>query len=282
MSEVIRVGIAKFGCLGIIPVIEYLLDERAERKDIRTYVAGSGSKLDPEICTEIANAILNFKPHIALALSPNAALPGPTKGRSILKEAGIPTIVISDKPAKKIREKLEAEGFGYMIIEAESMIGARREFLDPTEMALYNSDLLRVLAITGVFNLVIREIDRVIEDLKTGNSLTLPKLVINREKALEASGLTNPYAKCKAMAAHEISSRVSDLTIEGCFVIKEMEKYIPIVASAHEMMRIAAKLADEAREIEKGIDSVFRMPHHPKGMLLKKWKLIEKPLKPNS
>jgi methylenetetrahydromethanopterin dehydrogenase len=58
---------------------------------------------------------------------------------------------------------------------------------------------------------------------------------------------------------------------------KEMEKYIPIVASAHEMIRYAAKLVDEARELEKSTDVVSRKPHHPEGQILSKKELMEKP-----
>jgi methylenetetrahydromethanopterin dehydrogenase len=52
---------------------------------------------------------------------------------------------------------------------------------------------------------------------------------------------------------------------------------VPIVAAAHELLGEAAKLAKEAREIEKYSDSVLRMPHARKGELLKKTKLMEKP-----
>ena len=48
------------------------------------------------------------------------------------------------------------------------MIGARREFLDPTEMTIYNSDIIKVLAATGAFNLVIEAIDEAIESVKKG------------------------------------------------------------------------------------------------------------------
>jgi len=82
------------------------------------------------------------------------------------------------------------------------------------------------------------------------------------------------------MAAHEISRRVAGLTTEACFMVKEWERYTSIAAAAHEMMRHAAKLAEEAREIEKGGDTVLRKPHHPNGTILEKRKLIEKPTKP--
>ena len=41
--------------------------------------------------------------------------------------------------------------FGYIIMKGDAMIGARREFLDPIEMADYNGNLVKVLALTGAF-----------------------------------------------------------------------------------------------------------------------------------
>jgi methylenetetrahydromethanopterin dehydrogenase len=38
------------------------------------------------------------------------------------------------------------------------------------------------------------------------------------------------------------------------------QKYIPFVACAHETVQIAARLAEEAREIEKYNDSLMRKP----------------------
>ena len=48
-------------------------------------------------------------------------------------------------------------------------------------------------------------------------------------------------------------------------------------ATGHEMMRAAAQLAIDAREIEKGNDSVFRKPHMKDGSQKTKTKLYEKP-----
>ena len=50
-----------------------------------------------------------------------------------------------------------------------------------------------------------------------------------------------------------------------------------MIASAHEAVRTAALLADEAREIEKGSDSVLRTPHSKKGTIRKKRSLMDKP-----
>jgi len=278
---VVRVGFGKVGNIGSAPLLEFLLDERAERKDIEVCVVSSGAKMGVENATDVAKRLTEFKPDLAVVTSPNAALPGPTKLREILTGGRIPTIVISDSPARKAVQDIEKSGAGYLIVEADSMIGARREFLDPSEMALFNADILKILAVTGVLNVLWQEIDRVIQSIQKGVNPVLPRIVVNKEKAVESSGLNNPYARAKAIAAHEIARRVADLTGEGCFVVKEWERYTQLVAAAHEMLREAATLADEAREIEKAEDMVIRTPHDSEGGTLKKRKLLEKPSKPD-
>ena len=281
MSEsIVKIGILKIGCIGSAPLLEFLLDERAEREDLETRVVGTGASMAKKRCEDAATELAGYKPNLAVVLSPNATLPGPGAAREILAKNGIPTVVISDSPTRKIAKDLEAAGFGYIIPEAESMIGARREFLDPVEMSLFNSDIIKVLAITGVFNIIIESIDNAIQAIKKGEKPVLPKLIVDKEKAINASGLKNPYARSKAMAAYEVSSRVVGMSSEGCFIIKEWERYTTVVATAHEMMRYAAKLADEAREIEKGEDSVLRQPHARDGVKMRKTRLIEKPTRP--
>ncbi|KYH38140.1 MAG: methylenetetrahydromethanopterin dehydrogenase [Candidatus Bathyarchaeota archaeon B24] len=277
---VVKVGFAKVGNIATAPLIEFLLDERADRNDIDVRVVSSGAKMGVEQAEEVAKKLLEFKPDFAVVTSPNATLPGPKRLRELLAEGGIPVIVVSDAPAKKIVKKLQEAGFGYIIVTADAMIGARREFLDPVEMALFNADLIKVLAVTGVFNIVQVELDKVIDAFKNGEKPTLPRIVIDKDKAVEAANFSNPYAKAKAMASFEIARRVADLTVEGCFMVKEWERYTLLVAAAHEMMKTAAKLADEARELEKATDSVYRSPHSRAGLILSKRKLIEKPAKP--
>jgi methylenetetrahydromethanopterin dehydrogenase len=279
---VVRIGFGKIGNIGSAPLLEFLLDERAERKDIEVRVFSSGAKMGVEQAVDVAQRLSEFKPDLAVVTSPNAALPGPTKLRETLIGSGIPTIVISDAPAKKTMQDIEKSGAGFLIVEADSMIGARREFLDPSEMALFNADLFKVLTVTGVLNVLWQEIDKVIQSIQKGATPVLPRIVVNKEKAIESSGLNNPYAKAKAVAAHEIARRVADLTVEGCFVMKEWERYTQLVAAAHEMMREAARLADEAREIDKEEDVVLRTPHNSEGSVLQKRKLLEKPSKTDS
>jgi methylenetetrahydromethanopterin dehydrogenase len=279
---VLKVGFAKVGNIGSAVLIEFLLDERAEREDIDVRVVSSGAKLGVEQATEVGQTLVGLKPNLVIITTPNAALPGPTKLREIFKEANLPTITVSDAPAKKAVKSIEEAGQGYIIVEADSMLGARREFLDPVEMALFNADIIKVLAITGAYNILRNEIDAVIDALKRGEKPSLPRIIIDKEKAIANSGLQNPYARAKAMAAYEMARRVADLTVEGCFVVKEMERYMPLIAAGHEMLAAAALLADEARSIEKCNDTVYRSPHYDDGTILRKYKFAEKPSKPSS
>jgi methylenetetrahydromethanopterin dehydrogenase len=279
LSRVVKIGVVKAGCIGTLPLIEFLLDERAERTDIDVRVVGSGAKLGLEQCIEVAGQMAKQRPDFVLLVGPAQQTQGPSEARKMLAKAGIPAVVISDGPAKKLVKEFEEAGLGYIIVEADSMIGARREFLDPAEMALYNADVIRVLAVTGVFNVVVREIDSIIQSLKKGEKPNLPRIIVDKEKAVEAAGFKNPYAKAKAVAAHEISRHAAELNTEACFKVEDWTKYVPLTAAGHEMMRTAAKLADEAREIEKSGDSVLRKPHHKDGSTGEKRTLIEKPSK---
>ena len=284
MSEkkVVKICILKLGAIGSSVLLEYLLDERAEREDIEVRVFSTGAKMfASKYGEELANIVADQDFDLYIVASPNATVKGPTKAREVLREKGKRVIVISDAPTKKIVEDLNAKGFGYFIVLGDAMIGARREFLDPVEMALFNADIIKVLAITGVFRALHKEINRVIDELKAGKEPELPKIVLDKETVVTKYGeFKNPYAKAKAMAAYEIARRVADVTVEGCFKVQEWERYTALVAAAHEMMRNAAKLAEEAREIEKANDTVVRTPHHPDGTILYKEKLIEKPKGP--
>lgn len=274
----VRIGFLKVGNIATSPMVEFLLDERAEREDMEVRVLTSGANMSPEQSEDVAKSMLALKPDLVFVVSPNAATKGPTRAREVLAEAGVPVVVISDGP-KKLLEELQEKGMGGIIIEADSMIGARREFLDPIEMAIFNAEAIKVLSATGVYNLVYKTIDALIEQLKAGKKPELPLINVTRKKALKAAGYTNPYAEAKAAAAYEMAKRVANLTTQACFKEKDWEVYTALCAAAHELMRSAAILADEAREIEKYGDSVLRMPHFDDGSILKKRKLIEKPKK---
>ncbi len=264
------IGVIKTGNIASSLVLDLLLDERADRKNIDVRVATSGAKMNPEDCEEVAEQIIGLDPDLILYTTPNPSTPGPLKVIDMLK--GKRAIVIGDAPGIKIKDKLVEAGLGYIFVKADSMIGARREFLDPTEMAIFNGEMLKVLSITGAFRVIYEEIDRSIDEKDY-----LPEVIIDSDVAVSRSGIKNPYARAKAKAAYEMAEKVGELNIKACFVQKEPEEYVQTVASAHELLRAASALADEAREIEKAGDKVERKPHSPDGKVLKKDKLMDRP-----
>jgi len=276
--ERVRVGVVKCGNIGTAPLFELLLDELADREDIIVRSITTGSKMMAEAVEEALTCMFEFSPHLLIFISPNPAVQGPKRAREILSEKKIPCIFISDAPGKRLREEFEKLGFGYIIVMGDPLIGARKEFLDPTEMAIFNSNVIKVLAITGVYNIILREIDRIIHNLKENLIPELPKLIIDTAEIRDRSDLKNPYGKAKVMAAYELTKKIAEINTKACFVEKEKEKYIPLVACAHEIAQVAAKLAEEAREIEKYSDSLVRRPHARDGKPKIKEKLMEKPV----
>lgn len=266
-----KIGVIKTGNIATSLVLEFLLDERADRDNLDASVSTSGAKMDPKSAEEAASKVLEMKPELVLYSTPNPSAPGPKKVISML--SGRKAVVIGDSPGIEIKAELEEAGLGYIFVKADSMIGARREFLDPSEMALFNSDMLKVLAVTGALRAVQEELDRCIES----KGSYLPRVVVDKKRAIASSGIENDYARAKAMAALEMAEKVGEIDVKGCFFTKDMENYVPEVASAHELLRAAAKLADEVREIEKVGDEVYRTPHSRDGKILKKRKLMQKP-----
>jgi len=262
MSEkVLKIGILKNGTIGSSLLLAFLMDERAEATRINVFEVTSGAKMHPpEICTKTMEELLKWGPELIIMSSPNAALPGPKAAREMA--GSIPTIIISDSPAKKAVEEIQEKNMGYILVNCDSMIGARRPFLDPIEMSIFNADLLKVLAITGSLQVIAEELNKVILGMLEGNSPQLPQIIIDANKAVETAKFSNPYARAKAIAAFELAASVSKITGRACFQLKERSEYMPLLAAAHEMMRSAAILCDNAREIEKSNDTVIRRPHH--------------------
>jgi len=238
----------------------------------------TGSKMGVEDIEEALPKIFELKPDLLVLVSPNLSMPGPAKVREKLSKSHIPSVVISDAPGKRIKTELEKQRLGYIIIMGDPLIGARREFLDPVEMAIFNSSIIKVLAITGVYRLIYLEIDSVVKAIKSGRNPILPRLVIDVDSIRDNSDFINPYARAKAMAAYELTKKIAEINYQACFVEKESDNYVPLVASAHEIAQIAARLAEEAREIEKFNDTLVRKPHSKSGKLKVKTKLMLRPV----
>lgn len=270
----IKIGVIKTGNIASSLVLELLLDERADRKDISVRAATSGAKMSPSDVEGLPEKILKENPDLILYATPNPGAPGPQK--VIEKLAGKKAIVIGDAPGIKIKDRLQGAGFGYVFVKADSMIGARREFLDATEMVLFNAEMLKVLSVTGAARALQEEVDKSIEAIKNKREY-LPQVVLDAATAIGYSGIKNPYARAKAMAAYEMAEKVGEINVKACFAVKEASSYVPMVAEAHELLRCAAKLCDEVREIEKVGDEILRTPHSSEGRVLSKRKLEEKP-----
>ncbi len=266
-KQTIRIGIFKCGNIGTSPILELLLDELADRRDIKVRTVTTGSKMGLADVEEALPKIFDFKPDLLVLTSPNTALPGPAKAREEISNSGLPGLVITDAPGKRVKEELEKQGLGFIIVTGDPLIGARKEFLDPVEMALFNSNISKILAVTGVYRIVYQEIDRIIQDLKTSSKCSiLPRLILGLKAIRDNSDLKNPYAKAKAMAAYALCEKVAAVNTQACFMEKDREKYIPLVACAHEIAQAAARLAEEAREIEKYGDTLVRRPHAKDGL----------------
>ena len=117
------------------------------------------------------------------------------------------------------------------------------------------------------------ELDKVIDQVKAGKK--------GATWYSKVSNLSLPRASFQHIYAKPVPPTRSPgscgRNVKGCFMTKEWEKYIPIVASAHEMMRQAMLLCDEARNLEKAVDGVIRKPHKKTGEIVSKTALISKP-----
>jgi methylenetetrahydromethanopterin dehydrogenase len=272
----VKVTFVKIGYIATTTVIDALLDERSGRKDLQMRVVSSSVSMEEDASIDVAKIAAGIPSDLYVVVSPNAAMPGPTRAREALRATGKPIIVVSDEPSRKTLKENPVEGLGFIIVTNDPMIGAKQSFLDPVEMALFNSDAIKVLAVTGSFRIIQQELDKVIEQLGRGEKPMLPQVVIEKEAALAAAHISNPYAQGKAIAAFEAARRVAALSTEGTFKIEEPERYLPILAAAHELIRLAAKTADEAREVEKANDTAVRLAHFSKGETRKKTKLGDK------
>jgi methylenetetrahydromethanopterin dehydrogenase len=275
----VKIGFIKMGNLGMSQVVDLILDEIAAREGIEIKSFGTGAKMGKDEAADTKKFKELYNADFYVIISPNASAPGPTAAREIWNDR--PMIVISDGPTKKDdRQALQDAGFGYIILKVDPLIGAKREFLDSVEMASFNSDAMKVLSTCGVVRLIQTEFDTVIDQVNTGKSgkdLELPHVLVSAQKAISSAGFTNPYAKAKALAALHMADKVAEINFPACFMMKDIEEVCLTTATGHEMMRAAAQLAVDAREIEKANDTVFRQPHAKDGRLIKKTKLYDKP-----
>lgn len=271
---VVKIAIIKIGFIGLTTLIEAILDERAARKDIEIRSISSGSKLDLESANSLSDIYDSYPADFYILITPNATLPGP-KSLALDLSKRKPTMLISDSPGKKLIDELN-DNIGCIIVESDPLIAVRKDFLDPVEMTNFNSDVLKVLAITGTIRGVNKILDDVINQIsKEVQNIKLPKIVLDRFESIKNSGLTNPYAKSKALASFELAKRAAQISSQANYKEQDREKYLLLCGTSHELMRTAAHLADEAREIEKTNDTVYRSTHLADGSTVNKTKLFD-------
>lgn len=75
METRVMVGIAKIGNIGTSTMLDLMLDERAERKDIDIRIVSSGPKITEGCCKEAMEKLLEFSPDLILIVGPNPTLP---------------------------------------------------------------------------------------------------------------------------------------------------------------------------------------------------------------
>jgi methylenetetrahydromethanopterin dehydrogenase len=119
-----KIGFVKLGNIATSTVIDLSLDEIAERSDIEFKIVSFGPKMTKKE-GEAAMELKSWGPELVVITSPNAATAGPTAARELFR--GLPTIIVSDGPTKKeARDLLAADGFGYIILPVDPLIGAKR------------------------------------------------------------------------------------------------------------------------------------------------------------
>ena len=267
VRTLIKVVVVKIGFLGSTSLMEALLDERAIRKDISIRSISTGSKMGIGDVIDVIDKAMTWIPDVLILITPNIGEPGPKAGVKILSRMNILKIIISDSSSNKFSQDLKDRGWGYFLINGDVMIGAQRDFLDPIEMALFNSDIIKILAVTGVFRLLHVRLDKIIEQVGRSEIVELPHIIVDDGMAIKYAQFFNPYAQAKALASYRIAEEAGKLAFEGCFIVKERERCLSLVAAAHELIRAAAILADEAREIEKSNDTIIRKVHDDNGDL---------------
>ena len=275
LINMVKITFVKIGNITLTTLVDIMLDERASRTDIDATVISSSTKMKPEAAERLFPLIDRVETDLIVMVSPNANDKGPQSVIDKYKEK-YPVIVVSDAADKEVRAKWKEEGVGYIIAPFDPMIGAKLDFLDPTEMCLFNGYIITTFSATGVFAYIAKLLDDVISQLKEGTKPELPKNYLSSIGVVSSYPFTNEYSRPKAMAALNILSEAGKLNVNGCFIEKDPERQLIKVAAAHEMVRQASFLADEVRELEKAVNHLVRTPHNKEGKVLHKAHFFDK------
>ncbi|MHA1829753.1 MAG: F420-dependent methylenetetrahydromethanopterin dehydrogenase [Candidatus Heimdallarchaeaceae archaeon] len=265
----VKITFVKIGNITLTTLIDIMLDERASRKDIEATVISSSTKMKPDAAERIFPLIDQVETDLMVMISPNANDEGPQSVINRYKDK-YPLIVVSDGGDKETRQKWKEEGVGYIIVPFDPMIGAKRDFLDTTEMCLFNGYIITAFSACGVFNYITALLDEVIEQIKEGKELKLPTRNLSSIGVVTSVHFSNEYSRPKALAVLHMLQEAAKINVSGCFIEKDRERALVKVAGAHELVRRAGLLADELRELEKSSNHLIRTPHDKDGKLLHK------------
>ncbi len=256
-----KITFVKIGNITLTTLIDIMLDERASREDIQSTVFSTSTKLSPAEAKRLIPLIEEVETDLIIVVSPNANLEGP---KTVVQELmnKHPLIVVSDTADKELRNYWKEQGIGYLIAPFDPMIGAKKDFLDPVEMGIFNAHIINALSTTGVFSFITKELDKVIEQIKEGKEPSLPTKFLGSMTIVQDYPFSNDYSKAKAIAVLEMLKQVAKLDIKGLYSEKDKEKSLLYLAAAHEIVRQAGIMSDEIREIEKTTNKVVRRPHN--------------------
>ena len=76
---IVKVGVAKLGNIASGVMAELLLDERADREDMQTFMATSGTKLEPADVDRVVSNLKAYKPDFCIVVSPNGGSSRPNR-----------------------------------------------------------------------------------------------------------------------------------------------------------------------------------------------------------
>ena len=101
----------------------------------------------------------------------------------------------------------------------------------------------------------------------------------NPQKTLSPTlNYTNPFALSKAIGAATLTTNISAITTKACFVIKDREEYLRLIESAHQTLVYAVKMAEDARNLQKATNELYKAPHSKDGKIVKKTNFYDKPV----
>jgi len=271
---VVKIIFIKLGNITLTTLVDIMLDERASRKDIEVDVISSSTKMKETDADRIIKKLRAEEGDLFVLVCPNANSDGPKKVIEAISKSN-KLIVISDAAEKDLRKYWKEKGIGYIILPFDPMIGAKKDFLDPSEMGLFNGYTISAFSACGVFEYVTSLIDEAIMEIKEGKNPSLPYKYPSALTIVKNYPFKNDYSKAKALATLELLKLAGKTDVKACFGTKDNDEALLLAASAHEMVRLAGLLADEIREMEKNTNQLVRMPHSKEGKRLYKEKFFE-------